>query len=345
MVDKKQDLKGMDLFIDIIEKTYLGTNFQYSGETFRLTPTLVKPADFHKKPAEVQTAYDALLKTLDPAFKTLATSEVYRANTGWITKAVNGYKGHKIRKITVGEEVYLLPNISKQATVGIDTSGCRDNLNTVMVVCSIPDFEGAYLWLEKHLALPKDVKQNEFHWNKLGQSYRKRLLDNFELVLSVCCDCLLVVKTNVFLNRKGKMLSVFANLVEGCFSGFENVPSQAAFRAELKQRFFRAVNRVEVHCDDDFLPLRPDQVVRLLVKTLAKQWGYFENYTPLLANLYSHESKPIQIADIIAGMVKTRIESKENLLLRPLPFDARKLANYSNHLPKAYVWLSEKEEV
>jgi hypothetical protein len=344
LVDKKKDLKGMDLFIDIIEKTYIGANFQYGGEIFRLTPTLVRPADFHKKPTTVQTVYDALLKTLDPAFKALAASEVYRASTGWIAKGVNGYRGHKIRKITVGEEVYLLPNISRQATVGIDTSGCRDNLNTVMVVCSIPDFEGAYLWLEKHLALPKDVKQNEFHWNKLGQSYRKLLLDNFEMVLSVCCDCLLVLKTSVFIDRRGYRENIFVNLMRGCFSGFETDPIKSTLRAGLRQRFFRAINGVAVHCDDDFASLRPETVVRLLVQTLANQRGdSFENYTPLTAHLHSHESKPIQIADIIAGMVKTKLENKDTALLEPLPFDPRKLTNYSGHLPKVYFWLSDKE--
>ena len=334
----------MELFIDLIEKAYQGTSLQYGKETFRLTPTLVKPSDFHRKPCNAQTSYEHLLNALDPAFKTLAASEVYRADTGWIVKGVNGYNGHKIRKITVDDEVFLLPNMSKQPTVGIDTSGCQDNINTVMVICSIPDYEGAYVWLEKHLKLPKDVKQNEFHWNKLGQSYRQRLLDNFELVLAVCCDCLLVLKTNVFVNRKGKMEMVFTNLVEGCFSGFENVPSQAVFRAQLKQRFFKAINGVVVHCDDDFTPLNPSKVVRLLVKTLAKQRrGYFENYMPVLANLYSHESKSIQIADIIAGMVKTRLETKEITVLRPLPFDARKLTAYSNHLPKAYFWTAKEE--
>jgi len=331
----------MDIFIDIIEKAYQGTSLQYGKETFRLTPTLVKPADFHRKTCNAQTSYEHLLNALDPAFKTLAASEVYRADTGWITKGVNGYKGHKIRKITVAEDVFLLPNMSKQPTVGIDTSGYQDNNTKVMVICSIPDSEGAYLWLEEHLKLPKDLEKNEFHWVQLNQSYRRLLLDNFELVLSICCDCLLVIKTNVFSERKGKMATVFANLIEGCFSGFDRVPSQADFRADLKQRFFRAVNRVEVHCDNDFAPLSPEKVVRLLVQTLAKQkHECFNRYTPLLASLHSHESKSIQIADIIAGMVKTVLESKEVKVLNPLPFDARKLQSHSKQLPKTYFWIA-----
>ena len=346
MAGKKQDLKGMDLFLDVIEKAYFGGSFQYGKETFRLEPTMVRPADFHRCPSDLQaSSYKSLLKTLDPTFKALASSEVYRANTGWITKGLTGHKGRQIRKIAIGEEVFLLPQISKQPTVGIDTSGCQDNKNTVIVVCSIPDFEGAYVWLDKHLKLPKDVQTGEFHWVKLNHHYRRVLLDNFERVLAVCCDCLLVLKTNVFLDRRGKIETVFANLVDGCFSGFESVPLQADFRTGLRRRFFRAVDGVAIHCDDDFSPLNPDKVVRSLVKTLAKQRrGYFEDYMPLFAPLFSHESKSIQIADIIAGVVKTMIETKGSELLRPLPFDARKLAVYSD-LPKAYFWLSDKEEV
>ncbi|MCL2134451.1 MAG: hypothetical protein FWH37_02690 [Candidatus Bathyarchaeota archaeon] len=340
MVDKKKDTTELDVFINIIDKAYQGSSFQYGKETFRLAPTLVRPADFHRKPCNAKTSYEHLLNALDPAFKTLATSEVYRADTGWIAKGVNGYKGYKIRQITVGEEAFLLPNISKQPTVGIDTSGYHSNTDTIIIICSIPDPDGAYLWLEKHLKLPKDLQNNEFHWSKLKHKYKRVLLDNFELVLAVCCDCLLAIKSNILFAHKGKMGDVFANLVEGCFSGFENVPNQAEFRANLKQRFFRAVNRVEVHCDDDFTPLAPDKVVRLLVQTLAKHGSdYFESYTPLFATLYSHESKSIQIADIIAGMIKTVLESKETTLLNPLPFDARKLYRQSKQLPKAYFWV------
>ena len=343
MVDKKKDLKGIDLFIDIIEKTYLGNSFQYGGETFRLTPTLVKPADFHRKASNVQTSYESLLNALEPTFKTLATSEVYRAKTGWIAKGVNGYNGHKIRKVTITDEVLLLPDISKQPTVGIDTSGYQDNNDKVIVICSIPDSEGAYLWLEKHLKLPKDLKKNELHWVSLNQRYRRLLLDNFELVLAICCDCLLVIKSNILSERKGKTSTVFANLIEGCFSGFENISSQAEFRTELRQRFFRALNRVEIHCDNDFAPLNPDKVVRLLVQTLAKQkHECFKNYTPLLASLHSHESKSIQIADIIAGMVKNSLDNKEVKVLKPLPFDARRLFSHSKQLPKAYFWITEE---
>jgi hypothetical protein len=102
------------------------------------------------------------------------------------------------------------------------------------------------------------------------------------------------------------------------------------------------MNNVPTHCDADFRPLTQDKIVRLLVQTLAKNNGErFETYTPLFANLRSHESKPIQIADIIAGLVKTLIKEDCPLTpIQPLPFDLRKMRNYSDRPPKAYFWFA-----
>ncbi len=338
----QKDPKWIDLFLDIIEKAYLGNDFHCDKETFRLDPTLVMPADFQRRTIDSHSSYESLLKALDPTFKSLANSEVYRAKTGWMAKGLSGHNGRKIRRITVGTDVFLIPDLSKQQSVGIDTSGCG-NKETIMVVCSIPDYEGAYAWLEKHLKLPRDLRKNELHWTKLNPTYRDLLLSKFDLTLSICCDGLLVIKTNAFIDRRGKMENIFTNLIEGCFSGYENDPTQKGLRPNLKHKFFRATNSVQIHCDSDFTPLTPDKVVRLLVQTLAKQNnGYFENYTPLFANLRSHESKPIQIADIIAGMVKTKLfENKEaQELVKPLPFDLRKMIKYSDSPPKAYFWFA-----
>ncbi len=236
----------------------------------------------------------------------------------------------------------MLPDLSNQRSIGIDTSGC-DHKETIMVICSIPDYEGAYFWLENHLKLPKDLHKNELHWTRLNKTYRDQLVDRFKLTLSICCDSLLVIKTNSFNDRRGgKIENIFTNLIEGCFSGYENDPTQKSIRPSLKQKFFEATNNTQVHCDSDFTPLTPGKAVRLLVQTLAKQdGGYFEKYIPLFANLHSHESKPIQIADIIAGSVKTKIMSKEaQELLNPLPFDLRKMIKYSDSPPKAYFWFA-----
>jgi hypothetical protein len=279
------------------------------------------------------------LKALDPTFRSLASSEVYRVKTGWIAQGLRGYNGRRIRRIKTGGDVFLIPDLSKQPSVGIDTSGLGNN-DSVIVICSIPDYEGAYIFLERHLKLLKDHYKKEFHWSKLNATYREELLKKFELTLSICCDGLLVIKTNALNERRGKIGNLFTNLIEGCFSGYERDPGQKNLRPNLKRKFFGIVNRVQIHCDADFRPLTPDKVVRLLVQTLAKRDGnQFEEYTPLFANLRSHESKPIQIADIVAGMIKTIIEtgvSQKSLQL--LPFDIRKMKRYSDNPPKAYFW-------
>ena len=319
----------------------MGNDFQYDRQTFRLEPTLVVPADFQKRTINSHSSFDSLLKALDSNFRSLATSEVYRANTGWIAKGLSGYDGRKIRRVAVGKDVFLIPDLSKQPSIGIDTSGCEDG-NSIIVICSIPDYQGAYVWLEKHLKLPKDHHRQEFHWTKLNSNYRKVLLNKFDLTLSICCEALLVIKTNIFTKRIGKIDNIFTNLIEGCFSGYENIPQQKNLRSTLKERFFKTINGVQVHCDSDFTPLSPEKFVRLLVQTLAKQSSnHYKNYTPLYANLHSHESKPIQIADIIAGMVKNKLE-KEGApkCMEILPFDLRKLKKYSDNPPKAYFWFA-----
>lgn len=336
----KRDSKWINLFFEIIEKAYLGAAFRYQDETFRFSPTLVRPADFHRRAfGSSLTSYESLLKALDPNFKSLASSEVYRVRTGWIAQGLRGYHGHRIRRIKVGEDIFLVPDLSKRPSVGIDTSGlgCHD---TVIAICFIPDLDGAYFFLEKHLKLPKDHYQREFHWSKLNPILKQHLLDNFKLILSICCDGLLVIRTNALNDRRGKIENLFTNLIDGCFSGYERDPKQRNLRPALKKRIFEMANGIETHCDADFRPLTPDKVVRLFVQTLAKRdGGQFENYTPLFANLRSHESKPIQITDIVAGMIRTMIERRE--LLEPLqllPFDIRKMKKYRDNAPKAYFW-------
>jgi hypothetical protein len=72
----QRDPKWIDLFLDIIEKAYLGSDFQYNKQTFRLAPTLVIPADFHRRTVDSHSSFESLLKALDPVFKSLASSEV-----------------------------------------------------------------------------------------------------------------------------------------------------------------------------------------------------------------------------------------------------------------------------
>jgi hypothetical protein len=333
-----KDQNWIELFFEIIEKAYTGSRFTYKNQSYQLKPTLVRPADFYRRVSTPDSSFTSLVKDLDVTFKTVARSEVYRAETGWIDQGLKGFNGKKIFRISVGRDSFLIPDFGSGRSVGIDTSGVGGN-ETVMAICCIPDYLGAYNFLELHKQLPKDHVKNELHWVKLNQSFRDALLNDFELVLSACCDGLLVIRTNALIDRRDPAETLFNNLMEGCFSGYEADPAQGKLRPALRQRFFGMVNGLAIHCDNDFRPLAPIKIVKSVVTTLARRNGFSEPCTPLCAALGSHESKPIQIADIIVGMIRTKLSNDEPVdPLKPLYFDARKMKKYKGNPPKVYYW-------
>jgi hypothetical protein len=63
LVDQK-DPKGIDFFLDTIEKAYMGRDFICDKETFRLEPTLVIPDDFQRQTLQmILGAYKLFLET------------------------------------------------------------------------------------------------------------------------------------------------------------------------------------------------------------------------------------------------------------------------------------------
>lgn len=233
-----------------------------------------------------------MLNSLDPGFKYLAKSEVYRVKGGWIAQGLKGSYGMRIRRVEVGKEVFLLPVLSEKSSVGIDTSSIKPNI-TIIAICFIPDSESAYIYLERHLKLPMTHNHKEYKWSKLNSNYRSMILQKFKFLLSICCNGILVIITDAIVSPAGKLENIFKNLIEGCFSGYERDPSRKRLRSSLKRKFFQAANGTPIHRDADFPPLTPEKVARLFVQTLAKQKGKYLEYTPLFANLRSHESKPI----------------------------------------------------
>ena len=339
-----QRILWIKLFLSIIRAAFLGERFVYKGKIFDLEPTLVKPSDFYRRIDHPSTQYEALLNSLDLRFKNLAKSEIYRVKGGWIAHGLKGSYGMKIRRIKVGKETFLLPVLYDKPSIGIDTSSIRPNI-TVIAVCFIPDYEAAYTYLERHLKLPKTHNHHkEYKWSKLNRNFRSRVLERFELLLSICCNGILVIQTDALIYPIIKLENIFKNLIEGCFSGYERHPTQKHLRPALKRKFFEMANGTPIHCDADFRPLTPDKVVRLFVQTLAKRNGRYLKYTPLFANLRSHESKPIQIADIIVGAIRTKIQEEQDLkLLKPLFFDKRKLKSCPGRFAKAYYWIASEQ--
>jgi len=328
------------LFLSIIRDAYIGKRFAYQNKTFNLKPTLITPYDFSRKIRHPTNDYEKLLTSLDPHFKEAARAEVYRKTKGWIAQGLQGYHGIKIRQVKVDKNIFLLPVLTDKNSVGIDTSSIEQK-TTILAFCFIPDYEAAYTYLEKHLALPKTHNHEEFKWTKLNRNYKAQVLERFKMLLSISCDAILLIETDAIISPMGKFENVFRNLIEGCFSGYEKDPKHAKLRPTLRKKFFQLTNDVQVHCDKDFPHLASDKAVKLFVQTLAKQNDWYETYTPLFATLKSHESKPIQLADILVGAVKTKIQNNQPLdPLTPLAFDKRKIASFEGRYAKAYYWFS-----
>jgi hypothetical protein len=146
------------LFLSIIHDSYIGGKCTYNNQSFSLLPTLITSYDFLRTIKKPETELDRLLDSLDPRFKAVARSEMYRRGVGWIDRGIAGYEGMKIRQIKVGAKSYLLPILSHSAAIGVDTTSIGSR-TTVVCFCCIPDPEAGYIYLERHLNLPKTHNQ------------------------------------------------------------------------------------------------------------------------------------------------------------------------------------------
>lgn len=328
----------LQLFLRIVKTAYLGESLNYKGRAFRLEPTIVPPYDFIRKISKPQSEFERLLKRLNKGFKNEARTELYRAKRGWIDQGARGYARIQIRKVDVGGKSFLLPVLSPPAA-GIDTRSI-ENTSTVLAFCFFSDPNAGYAYLEKHLKLPKAKDPVEFKWSKLASEWKKVFLEKFEQFLNLFCNAVLIVHTNAFISSKGKRANIFINLIDGCFTGFEHLGKQ---RGNLRQAFFNLANKTPIHCDADFSPLTPAKVVRFLVHTLAKQDHQVTRpFTPMHVPLKSHESEPIQIADMIVGSIAHEIVQTGEPLkpFSPLFFDVRKIKHLGKQTrAKAYFWV------
>jgi hypothetical protein len=327
-----------DFFVNLIKNAFLGETVNYKNTTYKLSPTLVTPYDFLKKIENPLSQYERLLSELDKDFKATAKTEMYRTDRGWISQ---GIAKNIIKKIDVDEKTYLIPILSSPS-IGIDTSG-MNNKSSVILVCCLDNTEGGIVFLEKHLGISKSGRRNEHKWNKLNKSNRAQVIDNLNLLLNISSCGLLAIHTNVLVSPVGSLINAFRDLIDGCFTGYENMPTQPQnVREELRQTFFDMCNNTPIHCDPDFRPLSRDKIVRVLVRTLSKRDERLRPCVPLHVTLESHESRPIQIADIIAGVISLKIRNNNQLTpLSYLYFDNRKInrkARRKGKFAKAYYW-------
>lgn len=132
------------------------------------------------------------------------------------------------------------------------------------------------------------------------------------------------------------------------FLAIQIMPSQPMnVRKRLRQKFFSLCNNTPIHYDADFPPLTTDKIVRTLVRTLSKTKGVIRDYTPLHVPLKSEESNPIQVTDIIAGTINSKIRDFEKPPepLSHLFFDNRKMtrrARKRGRFAKAYYWVIDE---
>lgn len=324
-----------DLFISILQAAHLGVA-QVKGTQLNFRPRLLRPYDLLKKREKVEDEFDRLLATIDPKFFDVAKSEMYRTKRGWIGKAISSGDA---RTIILNDESYVVPRFSKARTVGVDSSAAGPL--RLIGIFSVPDELAAEFYFDKHLKLPKTHNHAEWKWSRLNASYKQTVSSNFKATLSVCCEAALLVETDVLSNVKGHFKDRITNLIEGCFSGYERTEGER--RRNLRNAFFSIINNTPVHCDPDFHPVSSEDFVRMLVRQLAKADSQFREFTPLNVPLRSHESRTIQIADILVGALK-EARKKGNPLepFNQLSFDKRKIRRFGNSTAKAFYFLAEE---
>jgi len=320
----KKDYLG--LFSAIVRAGFLGEVYSLDGNAYQLKPTLLDKYEVLRSVNNPASELERLVRDLPSDFKSVARSELYRKQGGWIDR---GVEGRKIREVDLKGKSYVVPVLGKP-TVGIDTSS-NDEWTFICFAC-FDDAERAYTYLDRYLELPKSKTPNEIKWLKLNNHLRESVVQNLSTLLRLSCSTVLIVKTSALIKPEEKMIDIFSKLVSGCFTGFEN--SNGEERRNMRDLFFGLSNDVPIHCDSDFSPLSTDKVVRVFVQSLAAG----RPFVPLHVGLKSEESHPIQVADVICGAFKKIIVEKTSLDIGmiQIPFDNKLKGD--GKIAKAYYW-------
>jgi len=341
-------LTGYDLFLEIVEKSFMGEDLFYSGIKYELSPYLVKKTDF-TTPSETTPA---LFRNLKPSFKTTAQSELYRkgARKSWIEKGIHE---KCIREVSIDGTNYILPRMNEKATIGIDGAGIRQD-NWVFLFCVLEDASAAYTYLERHLKLPKRKKEFKFrHIKNQRVGYRKQL----PLFLNLFCTDVLFFKTFLlkkhlpsYLKKiyKGKptklklqQYEVIKTLLTEFFTGVP--PEEITDREQLRKRLFEKFNGTRIDLDKGDFPIPEVKVLQILSMVLSKNKELGNLEIRFMNGLDSQCSKEIQMADLIAGCVSYDFRQGQTLLpvFKKLNFEHKLLSRWFNHqknLVTFYYW-------
>jgi len=324
-----------DFFVAILHAVYCGS-IQYKTHKYQFKPRLLRAYDLLRKIDKPRDDFDRFVAALDPRFVSAAKSELYRTRKGWIDKAISSGDA---RIVEIDGQEYLVPRFSKNRTVGIDTSSIDPDIRLIGTFI-VPDEGACGVYFDKHLGLPKTHNHAEWKWNKLNPNHRRTVLSRFEEFVRICCEAGLLIETDVLSKGKAHFRDRLTNLVEGCFSGYQN--SQGKARADLRAFFFSLINNTPVHCDSDFHPLATEDVVRTLVRQLAKVDSHFQSFAPVNVALRSHESLTIQIADILVGAIKELRKNKLSVEpFKQLSFDMRKIRHFNSSFAKSAYFVAK----
>jgi len=321
-------LGSYDFFTELVRCCFLGGNQVINGKSYKIEPTLLRRYDLLRTEPEFgeKTGMNRLFSDLPDDFKRTAKSELYRKTKGWIDR---GYRENKIKQFKINDDFFLIPRLS-ESTVGIDTS--TNDSDTFLCIAFFDNHKAVYHYLENILKLPKSTnKHSEFKWNKLSSSYRTSLDNELEIILKMSCEFILSIKTNALKNPDEKISDVFIKLISGLFTSYNHQFNQ---RLILQKKLFDLSNKIPIHCDPDFTPLTPDKIVKQFVKILSNE----NEYTPFFVPKVSHESRPIQITDLLCGVFKNHIINKNQKFLRPWEFDNKLKTKTKKRVAKCYFW-------
>lgn len=322
-------MNSYDLFVDIVRSAFLGGKHNVNNQSYSLEPTLVRRYDFLRTVPEFgsKSEMNRLFIDLSSDFRSVARSEMYRKNGGWIDKS---HQEKKVKQFRINKDYFVVPYLNEKPAIGIDTSST--DIDTFVCIAFFDNYKAGYHYLEHFLQIPKSKqKEQEFKWNKLNNQYRTVIVDELNLLLQMSCQCVLMIKTNALISPDEKLIDVFIKLIQGWFTNYEY---KSSYRLRLQRGLFKRANEISIHCDSDFHPAIPSQIVKQFVKILSNG----NDHVPSHAVKSSHESEPIQVTDILCGALKSMIQNKNFDNLQPWEFDNKLKSKTIKRTAKCYLW-------
>lgn len=324
-----------ETFLNVVDSVFNGTVFIYDKKSIELHPKIVSAYDLVRDIKTPITEYEKYIAHLPRDFKNNARTELYRSERGWIER---GVEEGRIVKYLENAQIKIVPKLDTEITVGIDSS------RNLFAVCCFDNYRCGIKYIEKFLKIRKYFRTNEYHWSSLDQASRTYVISKLSTLLNISCKALFAINSSLINSRNSLSSNQFTGLIEGCFTGYESHPIQNdVFRTALRSSFFRLCDNNHIHCDPDFGRLRPQDIVKFLVRNLSRVNGRIQACTPSHALLKSHESEPIQIADLITGALSVQIRHGQ---IPPIPtrhlfFNDKRISRKdrrNRHWAKAYYW-------